>query len=401
MTREKLGQRGSWSKQTERRFSRRRVEAYGEVTKRNAGTLTCCCEYSEILGLARRTCGTRSQPRSTSQIHPNVEPKGGGWTDNDEIQERGKRQTHPHHEEDGVRVPSGNGVCKGCLMIGQPNTKECRARITTPHTRRDSKKTRPGEWSSPIQSWRLHRRVRAEPTRRNVHVMTMFGPPQESAITGESSSRASGNDMEMRSTISGKRPLEPGDDDDMVCGLGDPYVNDFEGDYTDEMTGATLLRDDVGKARAEEMAWYHKFEACAEVTEKTCQSTAGRKPISCRWKGIDKGGSDHVEVRSRLIARDIKQKGTDSHFAGTPPLALVRYVISRPVTKLKTGRRRQLMVYDAKRAFLHIDAVTGTYVKPPQQRDTERCWLLKKCMYGRVPAAAGWQHLGQKVGALS
>ena len=57
------------------------------------------------------------------------------------------------------------------------------------------------------------------------------------------------------------------------------------------------------------------------------------------------------------------------------------------------------MVYDAKRAFLHFDAVTGTYVKPPQQRDTERCWLLKKCMYGTVPAAAGWQHLGQKVGA--
>ena len=38
------------------------------------------------------------------------------------------------------------------------------------------------------------------------------------------------------------------------------------------------------------------------------------------------------------------------------------------------------------------------YVKLPHLRDTERCWLLKKCMNGTIPAAAGWQHLVQKVG---
>ena len=55
------------------------------------------------------------------------------------------------------------------------------------------------------------------------------------------------------------------------------------------------------------------------------------------------------------------------------------------------------MVLDAKRAFLHADALTGTYVKPSHLRDTERCRLLKKCMYGTLLAAAGWQHLVQKV----
>ena len=61
--------------------------------------------------------------------------------------------------------------------------------------------------------------------------------------------------------------------------------------------------------------------------------------------------------------------------------------------------RRQLMVLDAKRAFQHADAFTETCVKPPQLRDTERCWLLKTCMYGTLLAAAGWQHRVQKVGA--
>ena len=56
------------------------------------------------------------------------------------------------------------------------------------------------------------------------------------------------------------------------------------------------------------------------------------------------------------------------------------------------------MVLDAKRAFLHANALTETYVEPPHLRDTERCWLLKKCMYGTLLAAAGRQHLVQKVG---
>ena len=117
------------------------------------------------------------------------------------------------------------------------------------------------------------------------------------------------------------------------------------------------------------------------------------KPISCRWRG----DNERVEVRSRLVARKIKEKRTDS--AGTPPLVVVRYVISRAATISKTGGRRQLMVLDAKGAFLHADALTDSCVKPPLLQDSERCCLLKKCMYGTLLAAEGWQHLVQTVGA--
>ena len=37
------------------------------------------------------------------------------------------------------------------------------------------------------------------------------------------------------------------------------------------------------------------------------------------------------------MVREIKQKGTDSNFAGTPPLALVRFVIGTAATKTRTG----------------------------------------------------------------
>ena len=88
-----------------------------------------------------------------------------------------------------------------------------------------------------------------------------IGPPQESANTRGAARSSTGVDVEMRSTGAGNRLLEPGGDDDMVCGLdvrdelseyaSDAYVNDCERECSDEVTGVTLLRDEVAKARAE------------------------------------------------------------------------------------------------------------------------------------------------------
>ena len=82
-----------------------------------------------------------------------------------------------------------------------------------------------------------------------------------------------------------------------------------------------------------------------------------------------------MEVRSRLVAREIHQKGTDSCFAGTPPLALVRYVSSRAATLSKTGKRRQLMVLDAERGFLHADARCSSRMATPCSETWCRHWL--------------------------
>ena len=46
-------------------------------------------------------------------------------------------------------------------------------------------------------------------------------------------------------------------------------MNHGEGDYADEVTGGALLRDDVAKARMEEMSCDDKFEAYEEVTDET------------------------------------------------------------------------------------------------------------------------------------
>ena len=101
--------------------------------------------------------------------------------------------------------------------------------------------------------------------------------------------------------------LEPGGDDDMVCGLdvcgelsecsSDAYVNDCEGDCADEVTGVTLLRDDVAK---------HVQKRCR--TKRV--SRTGCKPIPCSWRDERwKYEADWSHVKSN-------KKGTDSQFAG-------------------------------------------------------------------------------------
>ena len=240
-------------------------------------------------------------------------------------------------------------------MIAQLHTEECRARITARiendvvHAKRlEDNLNRRNEFANPETTVAAPSEGRTDATKRARQ--DDLETPQESADTGRAASSSAGANVDMRVIHAGKRPLDPGGDKDMVCGLdvcaeldeldensfSDTHVNDREGDYIDEVTRVTLLRDDVAKARMEQVKWYEKFQAF-EVTDETRVLRTGRKPISCRWRDINKGDSERVEVRSRLVAREIKQKGTDSYFAGAPPLALVRYVRSRAATLSKNG----------------------------------------------------------------
>ena len=167
--------------------------------------------------------------------------------------------------------------CKGCLVIGQPHTEESRARMTTcmendpEHAKSlEDNLIRRTELANPEPE--MLRRVRVEQMRRNMHAETRF---RHKNLQTPEPVRA------------GKRPLEPGGDDDVESGLdvcdelnacpSDAHVNDCEGDYTDEVTGVTLLRDDVAKARAEETAWCEKLEGHVEVTDETCVSRTDAK----------------------------------------------------------------------------------------------------------------------------
>ena len=159
--------------------------------------------------------------------------------------------TEPRNEEHGRRIYiTGKMVsefgatldCKGCSMIGQPHTGECRARITA---RMESDPMRAkrlednlnsrNELANPETTITTSSESKTDTAKRarqgNVEA------PQESVNIGGVSSSSAQADVDMRVIHAGKRPLEPGVDNDMVCGLdvcdeldethfSDTYVNE-------------------------------------------------------------------------------------------------------------------------------------------------------------------------------
>ncbi len=75
------------------------------------------------------------------------------------------------------------------------------------------------------------------------------------------------------------------------------------------MTGVPLPTDAVEAARQEAMDYYKHMDAYDEVEVKECKAGTGKELISCRWRDINKGDAMTIEVRSRLIAREMKVNG--------------------------------------------------------------------------------------------
>ena len=73
-------------------------------------------------------------------------------------------------------------------------------------------------------------------------------------------------------------------------------------------------------------------------------------------------------------------------YAGTPPMAATRYLLSDTVSRGRGASKwkRKLMVLDVKRAFLHGIATRTLYVELPD------VGLLKRTLYGTRDAPVAW-----------
>lgn len=59
-----------------------------------------------------------------------------------------------------------------------------------------------------------------------------------------------------------------------------------------------------------------------------------------------------------------------------------------------------MVILGAKRAYLQAPISEPTCVMPPHLIGTGRCWRMKKCMYGTLPAARDWQAEVKRVAEL-
>lgn len=86
--------------------------------------------------------------------------------------------------------------------------------------------------------------------------------------------------------------------------------------------------------------------------------------------GADKTHGKGVPmVRSRWVARDFKgpnERGREDLFSATPPIELIRYILSRQATRRDDGIERNTMYLDIKKAHLTPKCEQDVFVELPE-----------------------------------
>ena len=178
-----------------------------------------------------------------------------------------------------------------------------------------------------------------------------------------------------------------------------------ETEYRDDLTGQLLPPELVRAARAKELEYFGAKKVWEKRAFGEARRVTGRPPITVRWVDVNKGDNEHPNIRSRLVARQIRQAGEEAIFAPTPPLEALRSVLSLAATDFhgrpkhvhdgSSERRTQISAVDIPRAYFHAktDENSPTYVALPAEDPDHRdkCGLLRRHMYGTRAAADGWQ----------
>ena len=154
------------------------------------------------------------------------------------------------------------------------------------------------------------------------------------------------------------------------------------------MSGADLDPKEVYKARMDEVKFIRDMKLYDKVPVEECWANTGKAPIGTKWLDISKGDVKDPNYRSRCVAKEIGHDKQDGLFAATPPLKVMKLVLSSLATCNKGER---LMIADVKRAFFHAKAKKLVYIKLPAEDvlpgEENMCGRLNCSMYGTRDAA--------------
>ena len=170
----------------------------------------------------------------------------------------------------------------------------------------------------------------------------------------------------------------------------------------DDVNDCELNIDMVKSARAAEMEYFHKMKVYRKVPIQKCRDETGRMPIKVRWIDTNKQDEKNPRYRSRLVAKEFKRYNNPDLFTGTPPIEMLRFLVSTAATGWsRMGKRRKIMVNDVARAYFNAPNLVPTFVdiceEDREPGDEGMCGELLVSMYGTRPAANNWQKFYTKV----
>jgi len=177
----------------------------------------------------------------------------------------------------------------------------------------------------------------------------------------------------------------------------------------DAASGVQLKPGLVRAARQEELDEIHKHRVYRKVLRQMARDR-GKRVIGVRWVDIDKGDEENPNVRSRLVAKELRAFNpfapTDELFAATPPTAAQNLLLSMLCTRRsKRGLPLKLCFLDVRRAYFYAAATEEVYVElPPEDQEPGKDLIgrLERSLYGTRTGAHNWQlQLGKDLTAPS
>ena len=163
----------------------------------------------------------------------------------------------------------------------------------------------------------------------------------------------------------------------------------FSNEPVDSTTGEILDPSKVQAGCDEEMGFMRQMNVWNKVSREQAQNDPDGKIVGTRWVFVNKGD----KVRCRLVAQEFA--GSDKRedlYAGTPPLAATRYLLSDSVSRGRRNGHGKLMVVDVKRAFLHGYCTRSIYVELPgaESQGGKYVGKLVRALYGTRDAPLAW-----------
>ena len=129
---------------------------------------------------------------------------------------------------------------------------------------------------------------------------------------------------------------------------------------TDDVSGQPLQPELVREAREHELQFFRDKRVIEKVPKGTARQTTGRDPIPVRWVDTNKGDDERPQFRSRLVAKQVRFKGSEAVFAAMLPVEAVRTIAFLVATALPgedfkrhEPQRIQVGVVDIKRAYFN------------------------------------------------
>ena len=190
--------------------------------------------------------------------------------------------------------------------------------------------------------------------------------------------------------------VEEEDNKNVNMAMDVPIEEDYEqklAEASDYIDGQELEPEVVKKARALEMEWYWKMNVYEKRPEEECFEQTKKPPIKVKWFDRNKRDRQHINVRSRLVTKQINTSKEQGFFEATPRREGFRMLLSATVAGNKP---KVFMINDVSRDYMHARTSSDIYVELCEEdrtepRDENRCGKLVKSMYETRAAAHDWQ----------